>query len=238
LQCFEGVGRRPKDVMTLKYFPMSGRAEPIRLVLVLGKFPFHDDRVSSEDWERSVKKTTPYGQLPILIVDGRTMAQTKSILRYLGKLTQYNGKALYPPNTFLAAKVDECLDAFDDLWILVAPTYRISEQEKKEQCRQKLFAPGGQAAIMIKKFDNIIAASTNGFVVPEAGMTVADIMYFAFLNTLRSGLVEGLGPDLFKEYKHLTLHKEMICRLPEVLAYYEARRPAKLPYYEVFLPGK
>ncbi|CAE8628247.1 unnamed protein product [Polarella glacialis] len=189
--CFDGLKAppRPKSSMTLKYFPISGRAEPIRLALLLGKFQYYDQRIEGEEWEAKHKKGTPFGQLPILVVDGKQLSQTKAILRYIGKLSMHEGHYLYPQDPLQAAKVDEVMDAFDDLWILLAPTYRIEDAEQKAEARRRLFADGGEASAMVAIFEGILSQSSNGFAVPEAGFTVADLMYFSFLNVIRSGFV-------------------------------------------------
>lgn len=243
--CFQGLApapERPKGRITLKYFPIAGRAEPIRLALLLGKFDYEDRRLTNEDWKSEKgKPSAPYRQLPVLIVDGKPLAQTKAILRYIGKLSQVDDHYLYPQDALLAAKVDEVMDAFDDLWILLAPTYRIEDKSQREQARQQLFAPEGEATGLVKIFEQILSKSSNGFVVPEAGLSVADLMYFGFLNVIRSGFVEGLGPDLFKEYPSITKHKDKIANLPDVSAYYnnaEKSSPGKIPHYDVFKPGK
>lgn len=241
--CFEGIGapRRPKTKMTLKYFPISGRAEPIRLALILGNFQYRDERIQGSEWEEKHKKQAPWGQVPVLVVDNQVVAQSKAILRYIGKMASYNGTCLYPRDALQAAKVDELMDAFDDLWILLAPTFRISDPEQKEQARQQLFSQGGEAAQMLEIFDTVLSRSTNGYVVPEAGLTIADLTYFCFLNSIRSGFVVGLGPDLFNCYKHIMKHKEKMANIPEIKAYYadqNASNPSKAPYYEVFQPGK
>mmetsp|Transcript_86315 Transcript_86315/g.239358 ORF Transcript_86315/g.239358 Transcript_86315/m.239358 type:complete len:245 (-) Transcript_86315:86-820(-) len=240
--CTEGIAgpARPKGNITLKYFPIAGRAEPIRLALKLGKFDFYDQRINGEEWERH-KKQTPYGQMPVLIVGGKQIAQTKAILRFVGKMTKYDGHLLYPKDPFSAAKVDEVLDAFDDLWILIAPTFRIKDKEQKEQARLELFQPGGQAATLVSIFERILTESGNGFVVPEAGLSVADLMYFCFLNSIRSGFIEGLKADLFKDCTNIMKHKEKVANIPDVRSYYQDKQksnPMGLSSYEVFLPGK
>lgn len=243
--CFEGMvpaPERPKGRITLKYFPIAGRAEPIRLALLLGKFDYDDKRVTSEEWQTSEKGSTPFGQLPILLVDGKPLAQTKAILRYIGKMTKVeDGRYLYPQDALLAAKVDEVMDAFDDLWILLAPTFRIENAEQKKKARQQIFAPGNEAASFMSIFEQTLSKSKNGFVVPEAGLTVADLMYFGFLSFIRSGFVDGLGPDLFKEYTCIMKHKEKIANLPEVSAYYKDAKksnPGNIAHFEVFKPGQ
>mmetsp|Transcript_93436 Transcript_93436/g.166263 ORF Transcript_93436/g.166263 Transcript_93436/m.166263 type:complete len:249 (+) Transcript_93436:55-801(+) len=242
--CLEGVaGPPPKPKkLTLKYFPIAGRAEVIRLALILGKLDCADQRLTGEEWEKQHKATAPFGQLPVLMVDGKELAQTKAILRYVGKLAQYDGRLLYPQDPWLAAKVDEVMDAFDDLWILLAPTYRIENQQQKEQTRQRLFAPGGEAARLVAIFEQLLSRSSNGFVVPEAGLTVADLMYFSFLNVVRSGFVEGLPSSLFAGYPNLMKHKEKIANVPEIKKYYvenaKVSNPLSLPNYEVFAPGR
>eukprot|EP00928_Gymnodinium_smaydae_P055239 TRINITY_DN38833_c0_g1_i1.p1 TRINITY_DN38833_c0_g1~~TRINITY_DN38833_c0_g1_i1.p1 ORF type:complete len:333 (+),score=64.88 TRINITY_DN38833_c0_g1_i1:1-999(+) len=250
--CAEGICRHdhgsaasgavPSAKLTLKYFPIAGRAEPIRLALVVGKVRYYDHRISGHEWEEKHKKLAPFGQVPILQVGTRIISQTKAILRYVGKFSKYQGQPLYPTDPLVAAKVDELLDAFDDLWILLAPTYRITDQGQKEIARQRLFAPGCEGALMLDKLERPLQFSSNGFVVSEAkGLTIADLMYFGFLNTIRSGFIEGLGPDIFNGWEKLMAHKEKIASLAAVKEYYEdsaTSNPMGLPFYEVFRQGK
>jgi hypothetical protein len=78
---------RPK----LTYFDFhGGRGEVARLAFAIGEMEFEDDRVSFAEWE-SRREHTPFGALPILEVDGRTVAQSNAINRYVGKLV-----GLYP----------------------------------------------------------------------------------------------------------------------------------------------
>ena len=73
--------------LKLTYFDFhGGRGEPARLGLSIGGIPFEDDRVPPSDWERR-KPNTPFGALPVLEVDGQTLAQSNAINRYVGKLT-------------------------------------------------------------------------------------------------------------------------------------------------------
>jgi glutathione S-transferase len=73
--------------LKLSYFDFhGGRGEPARLALPMGGIPFEDDRVPPSEWERG-KPNTPFGALPVLEVDGQTLAQSNAINRYVGKLT-------------------------------------------------------------------------------------------------------------------------------------------------------
>jgi glutathione S-transferase len=67
--------------MKLSYFPIEGRGEAIRLALHIGEIPFEDHRIPFPEWP-GVKGTTPWGSIPILEVDGKTIAQSNTILRF------------------------------------------------------------------------------------------------------------------------------------------------------------
>lgn len=74
---------------------------------------FEDHRVAFPDWA-GLKPTTPYGQLPLLSIDGgEPMAQSDAMLRYAGTLATANGVPLYPPEQMLA--IEEALGFVGDL---------------------------------------------------------------------------------------------------------------------------
>ena len=62
----------------------------MRLAFLLGDVPFTDERIKFDKW-KEMKASTPFGSLPLLVVDGETFAQSNACLRYAGKLS-----GLYP----------------------------------------------------------------------------------------------------------------------------------------------
>ena len=91
--------------LTLSYFPIAARAEPIRLAAAIGKVPFTNRAISREDWVH-IKRFRPLAQLPTLSViqpgkDLVTAPQSAAILRYIGKLG-----GLYPHDDIETVQVD------------------------------------------------------------------------------------------------------------------------------------
>jgi glutathione S-transferase len=93
----------PKLKLTYSDFH-GGRGEPARLALSMGGIWFEDNRVPPSDWQWR-KPDTPFGFLPVLEVDGRTLAQSNAVNRYVGKLTD-----LYPSDAWQAALCDEVME--------------------------------------------------------------------------------------------------------------------------------
>ena len=80
--------------ITLIYFDFPfWRAEVSRIALFMGGIEFNDRRIDSEEFQR-VKSNgclddgtlIPFGQLPVLVVNGVSVAQTGGIARFCGKL--------------------------------------------------------------------------------------------------------------------------------------------------------
>ena len=91
----------------LTYLSIKGYAEPIRLCFFISNIPFEDERISYEELAKR-RNSFPFGQVPVLEVDGVTYAQSNAILRWAGK----EGN-LYPDE--LQLRCDAVLGCIDDI---------------------------------------------------------------------------------------------------------------------------
>jgi len=84
---------------------LTTHANPqVRLAFKIGGIEFEDKRVDPPEWA-AIKPTTPFGQLPVMIVDGcDPIAQSGAMLRMAGKLSK-----LYPDDPMQAVKVHKIL---------------------------------------------------------------------------------------------------------------------------------
>lgn len=68
----------------LTYFPIRGVAETIRQIFSIAKQDFEDHRVPRDDWPK-FKPDAPFGQVPVLEEDGKKLAQSQAITRYVAR---------------------------------------------------------------------------------------------------------------------------------------------------------
>jgi glutathione S-transferase len=98
-----------QPTLKLMYFNFPGKAGAIRMALnycglAFEDYRFKDDR--SDFAEMKTDGTSPFGQAPMLQVDGAkpALAQSVAVLRYVAKLAPASG--LYPEDPLLAHAVD------------------------------------------------------------------------------------------------------------------------------------
>ena len=99
----------------LTYLTIKGLAEPIRLSLFLSKIPFEDERISYEEISKR-RGNLPYGQVPVLEVDGKVYGQSNAILRWAGRKGN-----LYPEEFQL--ECDAVLSCIDDITKNLSPQW-------------------------------------------------------------------------------------------------------------------
>lgn len=147
----------------LTYFDLMGRAEPIRLIFAAAGVEYEDVRISFEQWPalkqsksriRGSRLQTPslitssatvigapYGQLPTLEFQGKLLAQSHAIEKFLGRMfgtsQRHDGRCnpvssgLMGGDDWEAAKIDELTMALEDVFQGMQPWFKEQDDSKK-----------------------------------------------------------------------------------------------------------
>jgi glutathione S-transferase len=203
----------PKLVLT--YFDFDGsRGEVARLALNIAGVAFEDRRIPRKDWA-AVRDQYPFQALPVLEVDGRVIAQSNTINRYVGKLA-----GLYPKDDLQAALVDEVMAAIEDVTAKIGATFAL-EGEAKQKAREALAA--GALLRYLQQLEARLKAGGGEWFV-ENRLTVADLKCFLFVRWLKSGALDHIPGDIVERHAPLLAkHLERVRSHPKITAYYAAR---------------
>ncbi len=198
--------------LKLTYFDFhGGRGEPARLALSIAGIAFEDDRVPPADWERR-KSDTPFGALPVLEVDGQTVAQSNAINRYVGKLAD-----LYPSDPWQAALCDEAMEAVEDITTKIGATFFLPEEQKKAQRKALVEGP---IPFYLTRLQRRLEAHGGRYFAADR-LSVADLKVFVWIRYLKSGALDHVPTDLpDRVAPKLLEHYERIKSDPRVKAYY------------------
>ena len=177
------------------------RAEVLRVSLFIKDIPFEDTRVSREEFVHLIKtgflpngKIAPFHQLPVIEVDGKIIGQTGAIARYCGKVSN-----LYSDDIFLAAKIDQIIDAATDITNLVSPTIREKDQIKKMEDRKVLV--NKLLPRWFRYLENLLSEDNSTWFVEK--MTIADIAIWRLLGWLTSGIIDGIPTSIVDDFPKL-----------------------------------
>lgn len=201
--------------LQLTYFDTNGgRAEPARLALHLGGIAFEDTRFAFPAFPE-VRKTTPFGQVPVLHVDGVLVTQSDAITRYVGKLA-----GLYPTDAYQALLCDEVLGAVEDATIKLVATFGLTG-DALQQARTAL-AEGA-----ITTYLRWLAAQLQahgGLYFADQRLTIADLKVFVYVNGLMSGRLDHIPTDLVEKVAPALLaHRQRMAEIPAIAQYYASR---------------
>lgn len=192
----------------LTYFPVKALAEPIRFLFNYAGIPFEDIRFDREDWPK-IKPTTPYGQVPMLEVDGKTVAQSTAIARYLAKQYGLAGK-----NDWEALEIDATVDTIHDVRARLA-AFHYEEDANTKAAKQKI--ANEQVPFYLERLDAQVAKNGGYFV--GGALSWADLTFVALLDYLNF----MNKSDLIEKYDNLKQLRDKVLALPAIKSWVEKR---------------
>ena len=187
------------------------RAETSRIALFIGGIEFEDVRPPRPElMKMKTDGTFPFGQFPILQIDGKTLAQTGAIARFCGKLS-----GLYPVgDDFASAKVDEAIDLATDITHKMGPALRENDPEKRRQLRSEL------SATILPRWlgflEQLLKENGDSGYFVSGSFTVADLAVWSICRWISSGIIDRLPTTILEPFPRLSAHQQKISDLPKV----------------------
>ena len=191
------------------------RAEISRLPLFIANIKFDDVRPSDEDWDYAkengkMKDGTiiPFRELPVLLINGESIAQTMAIARICGKLG-----GMYPEDIIEAGKVDQIVVAVENINALLSPSMKESDPTKKKAMRKELTS--NELPTYFGYLQDILSANSSDWFVGE-NMTIADLAVWSLLGWIASGVIDDISAEVIQPFEGLVKLYNQINKNPRV----------------------
>ncbi|KHJ90796.1 glutathione S-transferase protein [Oesophagostomum dentatum] len=197
----------------LLYFNGRGNGECARQIFAVAGQQYEDVRLTHEQFA-PMKPNLPFGQVPVLEVDGKQLAQSAAIARYLAR--QYG---LAGADPFEEALVDSLADQYADYRVEVKPyVYTLLGFMKAgdlDKLKKEVMMPGRDKFLgFITKF---LKKSKSGFLVGDK-VTWVDLLISEHMADMSARIPEFL--DGFPEVK---AHMEKVRSIPALKKWIETR---------------
>nr|QGZ00482.1 glutathione S-transferase sigma1 [Glyphodes pyloalis]QOL02382.1 glutathione S-transferase sigma 1 protein [Glyphodes pyloalis] len=194
----------PKVVFS--YFPVKALGESARLLLSYGGQDFEDNRVTPEKWPE-YKPSTPFGQMPVLEIDGKQYTQSLAIARYLGR--KYGLGGADAEEDF---EIDQNVDFVNDIRAKAAVVCYEADEELKKK-KHEDFSKNVYPVLLAKL--NQIAEKNNGHIA-LGKLTWADFVFAGMFDYLKHMTQD---PELGSKYPALQKVVDKVYALPQLQAY-------------------
>ncbi|KAJ2940405.1 hypothetical protein O0L34_g84 [Tuta absoluta] len=194
----------PKVVFT--YFPSKALGEGPRMLLAYGGQEFEDRRIQPEQWPE-LKPQMPFGQMPVLEIDGKQYAQSLAIARYLGRKYGLNGA-----NIEEDFEIDQNVEFLNDIRAKAATVQYEPDAELKAK-KHEDFSKNVYPALLAK-LDQIIKKNNGHLACGK--LTWGDFVFAGMYDYLRMMLQM---PDLDAKYPSFKKLQNNVLNLPKVKEY-------------------
>ncbi|XP_059143179.1 glutathione S-transferase 3-like [Physella acuta] len=191
----------PKNIKII-YFDARGRAELCRLMLEAAGRKYDDVRHTRESWPTE-KPNTPFGQMPVLEVDGQRFAQSVAMANYIARLCGFYGKT-----NLDGLKIDQVVQCVQDFLQAGVKSFYESDETKKAEALKNLQEV--EVPKYLNIFEKLLKENGTGYFVGNS-LTLADFSVYDLLYsfTIRKILTLEAHPLLQALYSKIEGH-EMI----------------------------
>uniref|UniRef100_A0A1I7YRS7 glutathione transferase n=1 Tax=Steinernema glaseri TaxID=37863 RepID=A0A1I7YRS7_9BILA len=199
----------------LIYFDLRNLAESARLMFECSGTKYDDVRITASEWAE-MKKSTPFGVLPVLKVNGRAISESQAINRYLAGALGFAGR-----NNFENAQIDAFADYFKDFRSAIRPYTYVAggiREGDVEELHKKIFLPAVE--LYFPKFCERLKATDGDFLF-DFGVSWVDFDIADCLLTLL-----GFDSHLLDNYPELGRMVTAVREIPTLKSYFE-RRPVR-----------
>lgn len=200
----------------LVYFDVDGgRGEPIRIALHAANQAFDDERFSFSEFPQ-VKTRTPFGQVPVVEMDGEMLTQSNALCRYFGRQA-----GLYPDDAFQAYLCDEAMDVVEDITHKLTGTFGL-EGEALKSAREAI--ANGPIKTGLAWMNKRLEKNGTGYFA-DGRLTMADLKVYYLTRWIASGMLDHIAPSLVLEGAPLVAqHIERVTGDERVRRYYAGRQ--------------
>ncbi|KAF5279383.1 hypothetical protein FQA39_LY05493 [Lamprigera yunnana] len=195
----------------LMYYNAPGIAEPIRYLLCYGGIDFEDFRFG-RDGMADLKPKLPFGQVPVLEIDGKQAYQSLAICRYLAHQFKLCGA-----DAWENMEIDSIVDTINDFRIKMFMYYYEPNPEVKEKNKGPLFAE--TVPYYLGRFEKIAEANNGHLAVGK--LTWADFYFTALLDNLNP----YFGKPVVEGYPNLERVSKNVTSLPAIKDWIEKHPP-------------
>lgn len=204
---------------TVFYFPIRGRAEPIRLALVAMGIEYEEQAVDYGEMKSALEKY-PFAQCPRFVDEDGDISQSNTILRHIGRKHGLYGKGLKE-----AAEIDMLADGVEDIkrkYLSLIYTDQLAEEAKAAYWTAH-FDPattgGRNGGAHFAYLSHLVAKCGSGGWAVGGALSIADILLFDIVDVHQ----RAFGEDKFAAaYPNLAAVYKQVEAIPGVKAYLES----------------
>ncbi|CAE7315747.1 Esyt3 [Symbiodinium natans] len=215
----------------LTYLDAKMLAEPIRLALFVGQVDFEDRRVTHQEvQELNLQGQLPFGQVPVLELDGQVFAQTGALLRWAGRQAK-----LYPEEPLLQLRCDAVEEALADMKKVLGPAWYNSVLGRNPVTKEQLvMLPESMREEVMHALNNTVLPARfqqlEKFLTTSEGpyfcgdrMTICDLSVYVYASGLLDGTyVTGIDPSVMDNCPGLKALVERVGNHPRVREWNES----------------